>query len=92
MKKVTTAALLLALFSLVGCERAQRGLYDAKADVSGTKRKASVYSQHTSNPLFVVEDDKMVIDRSADATTLWRGSVNRKVHISNNAIIIVEDL
>jgi len=87
-------SVLLILFAtiLAGCEQAQRSLYDRKADVVGTKRTATVYSPYTGEVLKTIEDESMTFSRSeSGGISIWLGSKNEKVWVSDSALLIIED-
>lgn len=90
-KKAPLLAVCLTCLLVVGCENAQRGTYNIKADVTGTDRTAFVYTPFDGKLLKTITDDSLVVDESIkDTVILWLGSKNKKVLIKGG-IVIVED-
>ena len=90
-KKAPLLAVCLTCLLVVGCENAQRGTYNIKADVTGTERTAYVYTELNGKLLKTITDSSMVVDEQrVDTVTLWLGSKNKKVLIKGG-IVIVED-
>jgi hypothetical protein len=90
MSKILIVA--LATILLAGCEQAQREIYDRKADVVGTKRVATIYAPYTGQVLRTIEDDSMTFSRSeTGGISIWLGTKNRKVWVSNTALLVIED-
>ena len=95
VKIIKSGLLILLAFQLVsmllfGCENAQKGVYDLKADVVGTDRTAKIYSKYNGQLVDTVTDKSMVFTRTENSTVLWLGEENKKVYIVN-AMVIVKD-
>lgn len=69
-------------------ESVQKKTYDAKADLVGTPRTVTFYSNMTGEQVKQFSDKSMRFEAlPSGGVSVWLGSVNKKVHSNMNYII-----
>lgn len=81
-------------FSIVGTilffsvESIQKKVYDSKADLVGTNRTITFYSNMTGEKVAQYTDKSVRFETTnTGAISVWLGSTNKKVHSNMNYII-----
>lgn len=90
-----TGVLVLCLsigYFLLNMEFVQKKIFDAKADVIGSNRSITFYTQMTGEKLTTYQDKDLRYEVSPNGETIsvWLGSINKKVH--SNMGYIIEDI
>lgn len=71
-------------------ESVQKKVFDVKADLVGTNRTITFYTNLTGEPLKSYSDKSMRFEVSPEGNvSVWLGSINKKVY--SNMYYIVED-
>ena len=83
------ASLLLTLIAyvLLNMEFVQKKLFDIKADITGSERTISFYSQIDATKVASYSDKDMRFEYANGSVSVWIGSKNKKVHSNMNYII-----
>lgn len=77
---------LIAYFSF-NMEFVQKKVFDIKADLSGSERTISFYSQIDATKVASFSDKEMRFEYTDGSVSVWLGSKNKKVHSNMNYII-----
>lgn len=83
---------VIALFVLgavlfFNVESVQKKVFDVKADMLGSDRTVTFYTQISKEPVASYTDKDMRYEVKEGTISIWLGSKNRKVHSSMDFII-----
>lgn len=83
---------VIALFVLgtvlfFNVESVQKKVFDVKADIIGSNRTVTFYTQISKEPVASYTDKDMRYEVKEGTISIWLGSKNRKVHSSMDFII-----
>lgn len=70
-------------------ESVQKKVFDVKADMVGSDRTVTFYTQISKEPVASYTDKDMRYEVKEGTASIWLGSKNRKVH--SNMDFIIED-
>lgn len=89
--KIYLVLFLLALaslsYALLSMEFVQKKIFDVKADITGSERTISFYSQIDATKVASYSDKDMRFEYANGSVSVWIGSKNKKVHSNMNYII-----
>lgn len=83
---------VIALFGLgavlfFNVESVQKKVFDVKADMIGSDRTVTFYTQISKEPVASYTDKDMRYEVTEGTISIWLGSKNKKVHSSMDFII-----
>ena len=85
-----TAAIALIAYALLNMEFVQKKIFDVKADITGSERTISFYSQIDATKVASFSDKDMRYEtKPSGAISVWLGSKSKKVE--SNMYYIIED-
>ena len=80
----------LIAYGLLNMEFVQKKIFDAKADITGSERTISFYSQIDATKVASYSDKDMRYEtKPSGAISVWLGSKSKKVE--SNMLYIIED-
>lgn len=82
------ALLTLGVVLFFNVEAVQKKTFDVKADMVGSDRTVTFYTQISKEPVASYTDKDMRYEVKEGTVSIWLGSENRKVHSSMDFIII----
>ena len=89
--KIYLVLFLIALatlsYALLSMEFVQKKIFDVKADISGSERTITFYSQIDATKVASYSDKDMRFEYANGSVSVWIGSKNKKVHSNMNYII-----
>ena len=89
--KIYLVLFLIALaslsYALLSMEFVQKKIFDVKADITGSERTISFYSQIDATKVASYSDKDMRFEYANGSVSVWIGSKNKKVHSNMNYII-----
>ena len=89
--KIYLVLFLIALaslsYALLSMEFVQKKIFDVKADISGSERTITFYSQIDATKVASYSDKDMRFEYANGSISVWIGSKNKKVHSNMNYII-----
>lgn len=83
------AIIATSAYALLNMEFVQKKLFDIKADITGSERTITFYSQIDSTKVASFSDKDMRYEKANGAISVWLGSKSKKVE--SNMYYIIED-
>ncbi len=85
-----TTAIALIAYALLNMEFVQKKIFDIRADITGSERTISFYSQIDATKVASYSDKDMRYEtKPSGAISVWLGSKSKKVE--SNMYYIIED-
>ena len=82
-----SVSLVFIAYGLLNMEFVQKKIFDIRADITGSERTISFYSQIDATKVASYSDKDMRFEYTNGAVSVWLGSKNKKVHSNMNYII-----
>ena len=87
---LASTVLTLIAYGLLNMEFVQKKIFDVKADIAGSERTISFYSQIDASEVASYSDKDMRYETKPSGTiSVWLGSKSKKVE--SNMLYIIED-
>ena len=83
------ALIAVLAYALLSMEFVQKKIFDVKADITGSNRIITFYSQIDATKVASYEDKDMRYEKANGSISVWLGSKSKKVE--SNLYYIIED-
>ena len=83
------ALIAVSSYALLSMEFVQKKIFDVKADITGSNRIVTFYSQIDATKVASYEDKDMRYEKVNGSISVWLGSKSKKVE--SNLYYIIED-